>query len=104
MVGAAQREKALLGAGLFLITPAAAIGDIEAAIGERLLQRLRQHQAGIGRSVGGEGVHAGPCRLVIMRDDELEIVLPHHAVAMVQHRLKSQPEAMCSTGKGSGAG
>ena len=47
MIGGAEREDALLGAGLFLIAPGAAEGRVEAVRGERLFQRVGLHDAGI---------------------------------------------------------
>jgi hypothetical protein len=83
---AAEREDALLGAALFLVTPGAAEGRVEAELVERLLERLGLHDVGVHGGAVGEGVDALRDAVRVGVHDQVEAELLRDAVAQLVHR------------------
>jgi hypothetical protein len=104
VLGAAEREDALLGARLLLVAPGAAEGRVEAVQVERLLQALRLPHVGVELGAVGEGVDAEPGRLGVLVDQEL-----HPASRTIRSRrayiaLNFQVVSTWSSGNGGGDG
>jgi hypothetical protein len=85
MAGAAEAEDALLRAGLLLVPPRAADGGVEAVQVERLLQRLRPHDAHVQLGAMGDRPDAAGEAVRVGVDEEAEAELGDAAVAESQH-------------------
>ena len=81
----AEREDALLGAGLLLVAARAAEGRVEAVLVQRLLQALRLPDVGMDRGAMREGIDAHRQRLGIDVDDQVEAELLGHLAAKLDH-------------------
>ena len=81
----AEGEHALLGARGLLVAPRAAERRIEAVLIERLPQRLRLHDVGVGGGRVVDRVDAGGDPLLVGVHDQVEAELAHGAIAEGDH-------------------
>ena len=84
----AEREDALLGAGLFFVAPRAAEGRVEAVFVERLLQAFRLHHLGMKRRAGIERIDAAPDAVLVDMHEQVEAEPLGGRVAELDHFTK----------------
>ncbi len=80
-----MREDALLGAALLLVAPRAAESRVEAALVERLAQRLGLHHLGVDLAARGDGRDAARDALLVDVDAQIEPEPPRRLVAEGDH-------------------
>src|SRR6185436_1053262 len=83
----AEREHALLGAGLLFVTARTTDGGIGAVLVERLLERLGLHDVGVAAAVR-ERRDAGGAAGLVRVDDELGVQTLRGLVAELDHLLE----------------
>src|SRR6185437_12382618 len=85
MLGGAQREHALLGAGLLLVAPRAADRRVESMLVERLAQRRGLHHVGVQARSRIERVDPGAHPVLVDMRDQLAAKFRDAAVAEFDH-------------------
>ena len=85
MLGIAEREDALLGARLLLVAAGPAEGRVETVFLERLAQRHRLHDMGVGVGAVVERVDLLANAVLVGVDQEIEAQPGRHLVAEGDH-------------------
>src|SRR5215472_14050095 len=85
MLGAAQREDALLSPAFLFVSARSAESRVEAVVVERLLQRLSFHHRRVQCRARGYRVDAPCLPLLVGVDEEIETKAPHSLVAERDH-------------------
>ena len=85
MACVAEREDALLGARLLLVTARPAEGGVEAVFVERLAQRHRLHDVGVRVRSMHERADAVAHAVLVDVDEQIEAELARHLVAKLDH-------------------
>ena len=99
VLGAAEREHALLGAAFFLVSARTAKGGVEAMHVERLLQPLRLHDIGVDGRAVRERVDALRDTVRVRMHDQLQVVLLRDLLAQFVHRLEFPERVDVQQGK-----